>query len=311
MSELFRIKIDDALVQGRMSRSLRRPISYEEFRYYLLENGILPLGEDWVLSTSSVGYLQPDEILSAEPYDGDLPRVELSGDDPVRFGHIEEAGIGPLPSNSDMGQQIPTLLVGTLRDVDLRMRSLVKRALKSGSWEEALLDAEFVPVAKAPGYLLIGPPGPYFTGDHVHLYLIQDLLMSACRYADRNQWYATQRKMTLDGLNHFWFCLTSMAGVELIHMFHTAVDTSGFAQEALSKILRWWPIFCDLGSRFSFGLNDNGGSYSIGWPHWGNAVYQRCLQMGVPKDEAETMRMMNPLDAGKQMAIWALAYRDH
>ena len=307
MGDLAKLTLDLVKITERISATLGHPASAREVTNILTDRGIVPSGTagEWVAYASELEYFEPDEILAAEPYQGRLPKVDSEPEswamEPEPPTSTLADAMMPIPTDEFW---IPSCLIGTTREVDLRLKALAKRTVKLSDWGKAVAGMELVHIDNAPGKLLLDAPSPFFEkGDHVHLYEMNQILMYATERPDRHEWYRTQRVMTLRGLDYFWFCLTGLNSVDLIFLQDGTDDPQGFAREALPKLLRWWEKFSLLNKRFSVGLPEGVGT-SGHWPFWGAQVYRFCRELGMSEQDLDTFEALDPMAAGRHVERW-------
>jgi hypothetical protein len=160
---------------------------------------------------------------------------------------------------------IPAMLLGERRDVRRRCRRYLKRVANVGRWVPDQDFLEPVPVSQATRiellFVTLDPPGaavvrlPLFWEELINAVLASSL-------GTQPNW-AKLRRLTLDGLDVFWFALASLAGwpesPDLL-----GPDRDRFNALALGKLLRWWPHLHQVGPKFSLG------GVAGRWPRWGD-----------------------------------------
>jgi hypothetical protein len=166
--------------------------------------------------------------------------------------------------NRDSKLIIPTFLCGSYPQVKGKFRTVWKRAVKLGSVKDALAKSEWIHIDDAPGELLCDRPFG-LQMDHVHLSVIADEHTDLDNLPDRDAWRNSLKRLIWPALDEFWFCLAMAAhsislpltpiggGHPLELSIHDELVEN--ARYMLSRILRWWPDFERLQTRFYNGLH--------------------------------------------------------
>jgi hypothetical protein len=190
---------------------------------------------------------------------------------------------------------VPTILIGKATPVRRRLRSVLRRVVKEGSWHNAANNLEYVDINQTPGWIQIHGPMNLLPGENVVVWLTMEEVWSAGESE-----YSRLRHLLLDGLDQFWFalCLHS-AQVFLPFSEHRDPERPTVARQALPKFLRHWEQFCRLERRYSMGLPE-----PARWPEWGGCVRNLCRDLGKTDDELASLRASDPVSAGAMIRLW-------
>lgn len=66
MSRIFRIRINRELLRAHLEREDREHVSDARMHRQLVEAGFTPDGEHWIVLERNLGFLLPEEVITAE-----------------------------------------------------------------------------------------------------------------------------------------------------------------------------------------------------------------------------------------------------
>jgi hypothetical protein len=306
MGDIFRAQVKTALIGARLAKLEGRPFEHEDVADWLAANGFVREADGWwKVDATDLGQLSYDEIVDVQG--GDLNALpEESPDSGDWFERLlidqQNSDRERLNKQPVLGHLVPKVLIGKHRDVKSRWRSVVKKAVKSGSWDQALAGAEWVPVDHAPGSIVCQGPSLLIQGEHFLAYLIMDVLCDAApKWEYRAEHYATIQRMALSGMDHFWFCLGTLDQHGLIDSTADPKANAPIQRNLLEKVLRWWPDLCALKDRFSCaGIPMNPILWGAGSINWARGA-------GMPESQADPLfelQKNDPLAVGQTLCEW-------
>jgi hypothetical protein len=178
-----------------------------------------------------------------------------------------------------------------------------------GTWDDVLSPADFIPLAAAPGALVLEGPSGVLRGEHVLLYPVMIELCDLGYVGPGEGVRANEMRkaLILSGLRHFWFCLGLLGGSPMwfIDVPEYAAESRRVARVALSALLGCWDAFCALDRRFASGCG-----LESRWSDWGRRPFDLCSEMGVPESQLAPVRIaagegrLGPQEAAAQIAAW-------
>jgi hypothetical protein len=200
------------------------------------------------------------------------------------------------------GLVIPQLLCGHPRDVRRRWRKVLKKLVKSKSWDEAFATEPFISIEDAPEILMLeeiyqGLGGPD-DDDQVALYVVNDEL---CEVAADDGYAKLDlvRDLLLEEMHNFWACLTALADTVILPRMKPPSVDQAFARACLSRIMIWWEHLVQLEPRYT------GMDWSTPpWDYSLRRVFQLAIKMGVPKDDILKAESESKESAGTTIRGW-------
>lgn len=161
---------------------------------------------------------------------------------------------------------VPKCLVGNRGLVRRRWTAISSRAIRSGSWQDALKKVDFVSIDADDG-----PIGFFgcdvMTPNVICLQHVTSALIDAWLDQDREVDYISDfqplMNLILDGMDFGWFCLGLLADGNASFLYKPGGQA--FARQFLWKLLPWWDWFIKLEPRFQAAV------FSLKWPQWGRA----------------------------------------
>jgi hypothetical protein len=212
-------------------------------------------------------------------------------------------------SNSpDPALTVPRLLYGPKRSQShQRWKVIAKKAAKTGSWEAALRDVEMMPLSEVKGdFSCSNAHGAMYVGDILWVDdTFETLFHATADFANAsegpNAWAKLLERLTLSGLDHFWFALfLGVSGVGIV-MWRDESERRRAASLCLEKLLRWWPTLCIYDQRYSAGPHL---PQFRGWPEWCAGLCNLCSDIGVGQEDITRFTEMDAFTAGKTAAQW-------
>src|ERR1700760_495917 len=94
---------------------------------------------------------------------------------------------------------IPKALIGRHRTVTGWCRRAARTAIRTGSWDSAFSDSDWVHVDGLPGSFVLLGPSTILEKSPVLLYALRDAIAYATKSDDRTKWYLAQRDLLLMG----------------------------------------------------------------------------------------------------------------
>jgi len=204
---------------------------------------------------------------------------------------------------------VPCVLYGSSRGQSHRQwKRIAKKAAKTGSWEAALVGVEFMPLDDVRGdFSCNNSNGLLFEGENLWLDDTFEILFhvtadKACSSNDPDAWAKLLEKLTVSGLDYFWFSLClCVAGVGIVR-WRDRNESRRTACLCLEKLLRWWPQICTYDRRFSLGQKT--GDALRGWSGWSSGLCGLCIYLGAKREEILRLTEISPQEAGKVAAGW-------
>jgi hypothetical protein len=203
---------------------------------------------------------------------------------------------------------VPVALCGTSSAVKDRWASVVRRAIKTGTWGGAIKTDDMIPIDAAQGDIVLGGPYGVVFGDGVMAFHVVAGLAECCKVAatgtggnlNRELWYEGMKALYEDGLGDFWFCLGILGAGSSWFPLATRYDTEAatVARETLSALVRWWPTFARLEPRFSLGV------VAAWWPAWAHIVQGCAAELGISNERLQKLREVPSRDAGRVIEKW-------
>ncbi len=178
-------------------------------------------------------------------------------------------------------QLIPRSLVGPHRTVVRRWKTIARQALENNNdWGGALNGEEFVPLQSTSGLLLTEPDRFPMHEQNVLLYAVPDSIAEVCNQDNFDLQYQAHKHLFMSGLDHFWFCLAHVSTPRWVIDGRTyQKEQAQIVAAAVPKLLRWWPDFLRLATRF----DDT-------WPAWFHSI--GTISHGLKIDSEELHRML-------------------
>lgn len=306
----FRLSIDRSRLARRIAGKGGSPISDPELDSWLNARGFVKDGDLWVAQwLRSLLALMPEEVIDLTNLKG--RRVFRTGASYVRAAQTLKDLFDVIESrNSAMAQaaepdeiekcRIPVRLIGRSPKVASSWRTITKRAARAGNWDTALQGMDMIPIDHAPGDLLLH----HFAGPHdwtnVALHAVHDHFATDTRREDRAEWGALERRLLLDGINRFWFCIASLDGHWSLILDQAPNDLkAGMARQILTAFVHWWPEFIRLSPRFL-----TIGDEPFPWPRWGWWPMQMCLHLGATAEQIKAAADQGPVVSATFMSNW-------
>jgi hypothetical protein len=285
------VQIDRDRLAQRLAGVGREPLLPAELDAWLRSHGFSKLGDTWRVEWHRcLADVTPDEVTDVrliggrsvfKPGASFLPSANALKQEFERIEARNAEMARAAPPESIELCKMPAILIGRSKQAVSRWRTVTRRAAKVGSWEQALRDVPMVAIDHAPGDLLFH----HFAGPHdwpnVVLHAVHDHFATDTRRDDRAEWSVLKRQLLLDGINHFWFTLASLAG----HWGLIVCDASDQERQVMTRaILRsfvhWWPEFIRLSPRFL-----GSGDHPLRWPQWGREVLAICSHLNVSQEQ--------------------------
>jgi hypothetical protein len=224
--------------------------------------------------------------------------------------HMGQENNQPFPTTNLM---VPRLLYGASRaQSHRRWKSVARKAAKTGAWEAALSGIEFMPLDQVQGDFSVDKAFPrLFTGENLWVDETYSILLDVTADhlnstqgledpVDPNDWAKLLERLTVSGLDHFWFALCLCVTDREIIMWRDLGERQRVARLYISKLLHWWPQLCVYDQRFSagqkFGLR--------GWNIWARGLNTLCRQFGVPWSDIQGRVAMGPQALADAAAEW-------
>jgi hypothetical protein len=198
------------------------------------------------------------------------------------------------------GVKIPSLLVGKATPVRKRLRSMLKRVFKEGTWANVAAELDYIDIADAPGRIQIHGPMNLLPGENIVVWLIMEEIWRFNRVASD---YHQIKMILLEGLDYFWFALALHSqNVFLPFVDVRQAERPTVARIALPKFLRWWDTFYSLEPRYSLGVLG-----PVYWPEWGALVRILCRDLGVDQRALDILRSVDAVAAKRVIENWLAA----
>ena len=208
----------------------------------------------------------------------------------------------------------PRILCGKHGDVKREWKKVCRKALRTGDWEIALKDVEFIPIEQTPGWFVLDGPSPLLReqGDCVLAYnvIIQmsDLVYEMYRKKkDRDEMFQIMAPLVISESTHFWFALSLLGGMPtLLPPADDYCDNpKPIARVLLANLLRWWPVFVELEDRFELWVPTD--KKMPRWISWGGRALGLCYSWGRwrSSDDLDKLKAINdPHEAASLMSKW-------
>ena len=305
MGDIVAVKLNTELIRSRLSGLKGVNLTEQGLHDWLCEHGFAPAGNSWwKVETADLANLELDEIV-------DGLESEVPGDDReigpgqrldvTRFGAGGTAGVKPA---SRLQEKVPRLLIGTHREVTPRWRAIVRRRMSLASWEEALAGEEFVPLADAPGDIVLSGPSLLVQGPNVLVYPVMETILHLARNPrdpDRRLQTRLISDLTFSGMKNLWFAIAMLMPGTFLDPMAEESDQVPVARRALEMLLGWWPQLCALAPRYSYqGL-------PCPWGSWSGFVRRCCVVIGMRLEDSNSLIEIDPLEAGSRIGLWLAA----
>jgi hypothetical protein len=192
-------------------------------------------------------------------------------------------------------------------------RRFAKAALAAGSWEVPLRGADFIDAAKSTERMILDSYYEIHTGREFLFFPVMPELSRVCQTglknlvdpANREEWYGRLRRLTLSGVEHFWFC-AGVLGCKDKPLFPSWIaspdEEKALAMSLLEKIVPWLPVLCRLHSRF-----ESQQYCQKSCLLWGDVAWQLCRDSGMDDAGFFHLRDLEPTEAVRAITEWVRA----
>ena len=181
---------------------------------------------------------------------------------------------------------IPSVLHGTYREVVKSWRGIARQAIRDESWGAVLKTLDWIDIRNTTELIILDGPRPWNTGCNVQMYPVVNEFMNELHKSKFISVEVTQKRFRtfyLEAMPSFWFCLALLADPGPVE---TGGD--GMSLLILKSLLKWWPDFCQLESRFKGML-----FYDITpplWKQWSIGPVSLCNKLGWPDEDLDRLK---------------------
>lgn len=201
---------------------------------------------------------------------------------------------------------VPKALWGRYRNVKPKWIRIVKKALKTGSWDAALEGKEMIRVEDMPGNMILKGPDSFCQGDNLLLYVVGEELMHTALVGAYNEKRTSQeilhRELVLQGMNYFWFALGMLAGSCIPNKTDYEAEKPQVWRKILEGILNWWPHFCQIDEKIKYSGTPLEETESM--PTWYFWVLLHYQEIGAPIEEIRKLKPVDPVLAIETLRQW-------
>lgn len=209
---------------------------------------------------------------------------------------------------------VPASLCGEYRQVRRTWGKIARVAARSGSWETALEGAEWLPIDQTDGLILLHGPDSGVKTSNMLLFTVartvaEDVLWKV-HHDDREAVYQALKRLTLEGLPQFWFCLVLLAPWGFPKKTSFEHEQRVLAYRILSGLIKYWDCFCELDHRIASNALNAEFGIAPGWPSWMLSPQYYGNLLGVPFEPGvPILSESDPVKAGETIREWLREYR--
>lgn len=202
---------------------------------------------------------------------------------------------------------VPKQLCGRVNEAQKMWRRVCRKALLQGGWAGAIEESDYIPLAEAPGRILLMDDSYGLTRatENVHAGMAYPVLadLSIVLLKGNNERFAECENLMLEASQRFWGCLCLLGNFVTFECPLYYTERAQLFHTLLSRVINWWPTFTDFGARFG---DESTASMLASYPdsNWaqvGPSLVSMCREMGATEVDSLGNLHLLTMEEGMRM----------